>query len=100
MALGVSSAHAWLTLGALSLAVAACLWPLITEGSEAPPAKQQSEANHTHAEQQRCLRLGRCLSLDGFKAHIVKDGALTVVATIQERDGLKSAVSGEPTYVV
>jgi len=33
MALGVSSAHAWLTLGALSLVVAACLRPVIRDGA-------------------------------------------------------------------
>src|SRR5207245_740185 len=36
MALGVSSAHAWLTLGALSLLVAACLWPIVRDGAAAP----------------------------------------------------------------
>ena len=34
MALAVTSAHAWLMLGLLALAVAACLWPLIGDGSE------------------------------------------------------------------
>lgn len=36
MALGVSSAHAWLTLGLVSVVVTACLWPVIRDGSEAP----------------------------------------------------------------
>jgi len=38
MALGVSSAHAWFALGLASAVVAACLWPVIRDGSEAPRA--------------------------------------------------------------
>jgi MFS family permease len=46
IALGVSSAHAWLTLGALSLLVAACLWPIVRDGA-APPAQQRSRLRWT-----------------------------------------------------
>ena len=40
MALGASSAHAWLALGALSLLGAACLWPIIRDGA-APRARER-----------------------------------------------------------
>src|SRR5262249_45230251 len=46
MALGVTSAHAWLTLGALSLLVAACLWPLI-RGDAAPRAQERGALRWT-----------------------------------------------------
>jgi predicted MFS family arabinose efflux permease len=47
MAFTVSSAHAWLTLGLLSLAVAACLWPVIGDGSEPPRAQERGALRWT-----------------------------------------------------
>jgi MFS family permease len=46
MAFTVSSAHAWLTLGALSLLVAACLWPMIRDG-DAPRAHERGALRWT-----------------------------------------------------
>jgi len=47
MAFTVSSAHAWLSLGLLSLGVAAALWPVIRDGSEPPRAQERGALRWT-----------------------------------------------------
>lgn len=61
MALGVSSAHAWLALGALSLVVAACLWPIIRDGA-APRAPPRAPLRWTPD----VIRLVLCYGAFGF----------------------------------
>src|SRR6266404_2657497 len=61
MALGVSSAHAWLALGALSLLVAACLWPIVRDGA-APPAQERGTWRWTPDR----ARLVMCYGAFGF----------------------------------
>jgi MFS family permease len=62
MALGVSSAYAWLTLGALSLVAAACLWPVIRDASAAPRAQQHGALRWTPD----MARLVSCYGAFGF----------------------------------
>jgi len=62
MAFAVSSAHAWLTLGLLSLAVAACLWPVIGDGSETPRAQERGALRWTSD----MARLVMCYGAFGF----------------------------------
>src|SRR5437588_738061 len=47
MALRVSSAHTWLALGVVSLVLAACVWPLIGDGSAVPRARERSALRWT-----------------------------------------------------
>jgi MFS family permease len=62
MALGASSAHAWLTLGSLSLAVAAGLWLLIRDGGAAPRAQERGALRWTPDT----IRLVLCYGAFGF----------------------------------
>ena len=62
MALNASSAHAWLTLGAVSLALAACLWPLIRDGGDAPRALERRALGWTPDR----ARLVLCYGAFGF----------------------------------
>jgi MFS family permease len=62
MAFSVSSAHAWLSLGLLSLAVAACLWPVIRDGSEPPRAQERGALRWTP----EMGRLVMCYGAFGF----------------------------------
>ena len=62
MAFSVSSAHAWLTLGLLSLAIVALLWPLIGDGSEAAPTHARAALRWTPDT----VRLVACYGAFGF----------------------------------
>jgi MFS family permease len=62
MALGVSSAHAWLALGVVSLVVAAGLWPVIRDGSEAPRTSERGMLRWTPD----MVRLVLCYGAFGF----------------------------------
>src|SRR5438045_2726119 len=62
MAFSVSSAHAWLTLGLASLALAACIWPLIRDGSEAARAQARGALRWTPD----MARLVMCYGAFGF----------------------------------
>src|SRR2546421_2455370 len=62
MAFSVSSAHAWLTLGLLSLAIAALLWPLIADGSVAAPTHARDVLRWTPD----MVRLIACYGAFGF----------------------------------
>jgi MFS family permease len=62
MAFSVSSAHAWLVLGLVSFAVAACLWPLITDRSAAPSAQARGALRWTPD----MVRLIICYGAFGF----------------------------------
>lgn len=47
MAINAGSAQAWLTLGLVALALAACLWPVIRDGNDAPRARERSDLRWT-----------------------------------------------------
>jgi MFS family permease len=62
MAFAVSSAHAWLALGLLSLVITALLWPVICDGAEAPRAQARGALRWTPD----ILRLVVCYGVFGF----------------------------------
>jgi predicted MFS family arabinose efflux permease len=75
MALGVSSAHAWFALGLASAVVAACLWPVIRDGSEAPRASGARALRWTPD----MVRLVVCYAAFGF-GYIIPATFLPVMA--------------------
>ena len=83
MALGVSSAHAWLALGVLSFALAALLWPAIRDDSEAQRAPQRAALRWTPD----MARLVMCYGVFGF-GYIIPATYVPAMAKALIRDPL------------